>query len=701
MSPINPQHWMADMTELVNQPLFSILFPGTHDSGAYGFTRRVYDGDRKSVAKALIAVAAVMHIPPVPTPLELLATVSKVAGTILNHTIETWGQAQSRTILGQLNAGIRFLDLRVMYYDGQFYIYHGFLCDTVDVALRDIKIFLDENKGEVVFVHFGDLRNMLVGGSQQRYHDLVKLIKTGLDYHIYKQDNLQYPTRFQRQLLKSILFVNQRAIVLFQDNGEFSERTQYSWLGPQRSNFFTDLVQGDSASIGELEAKATANMSIVPLTPSFQNPGWLPWTATPDDSTVESSVSNQLNPFTGTHGLQWFSTQANARLADFLRRSPEYTIGLVTVDFFEDSKVVELAISRNAYRPTYAAGPIDIASYGGRAHVTYPDLRGMVQYLTFDGWWYKRPLDERRVKAPTALRFARPTLAFVNGQLCIIYRDSNSAVQFMSLASLDDGNWTATQINVDTGAAATDPFAIFYRGGSNILYGTKDGILFDRLFYNGAWSTTRLNQGGVVADAPIIVGTPSAAVIGDQLHIVYRDSNGAILDMYQTPSAWGLAYIIRQSTAVTDPRIIPAGNQAHVVFCDANGMIQDLWNDGSGNWTQHQLNGGGVARTNGPAAFGNPCGTFYHGQFHVIYREQTVVRLPADPGNIWDICYVNNQWGVQLLNNGGTTMGPAAGSEPAVVVNGDELLVVYVDQHHWVRELGFNEDFGWSAYRLS
>ncbi|MCL1142353.1 phosphatidylinositol-specific phospholipase C [Shewanella gaetbuli] len=61
---------------------------------------------------------------------------------------------QTLTITQQLNAGIRFLDLRLRHINNGFALHHGayFQNRVFDQALNDIKTFLHENPSEFVFV---------------------------------------------------------------------------------------------------------------------------------------------------------------------------------------------------------------------------------------------------------------------------------------------------------------------------------------------------------------------------------------------------------------------------------------------------------------------------------------------------------------------------------------------------------------------
>lgn len=107
-SSINPKTWMHDMPAIGGRALKDIVIPGSHDSGTYE----------------------------------------------LQHTIDNnSSQCQEISILKQLEAGSRYLDLRAWQAsDGAYWMYHGTVWSNVKLqtALDDINTFLTQQPGEVV-----------------------------------------------------------------------------------------------------------------------------------------------------------------------------------------------------------------------------------------------------------------------------------------------------------------------------------------------------------------------------------------------------------------------------------------------------------------------------------------------------------------------------------------------------------------------
>lgn len=104
----NTKTWMSDLAFLKDRPLRDIVIPGSHDAGTY-----------------------------------------KLENEIDNNS----SKCQQITILEQLRAGSRYLDLRAWKAnDKQYWMYHGFVWAHVKLedVLTDIKTFLAESPGEVV-----------------------------------------------------------------------------------------------------------------------------------------------------------------------------------------------------------------------------------------------------------------------------------------------------------------------------------------------------------------------------------------------------------------------------------------------------------------------------------------------------------------------------------------------------------------------
>jgi hypothetical protein len=105
---ISTPTWMGDMKALDDRPLKDIVIPGSHDAGTYVMENKI---DNNS------------------------------------------SQCQEISILEQLKAGARYLDLRAWKAkDGKYWMYHGKVWTHVllEDVLTDIKTFLNQHTGEIV-----------------------------------------------------------------------------------------------------------------------------------------------------------------------------------------------------------------------------------------------------------------------------------------------------------------------------------------------------------------------------------------------------------------------------------------------------------------------------------------------------------------------------------------------------------------------
>jgi len=110
--------WMSH-PEVQRKTLFDITWPGTHDSGAYGFDPAILDSDEGGKASA--------------------------KGAITQHL----------DVYTQLDLGVRAIEVQIAVgkKDGQLYSANGFLMMSLATILTDIASFLETQKQEVVLLY--------------------------------------------------------------------------------------------------------------------------------------------------------------------------------------------------------------------------------------------------------------------------------------------------------------------------------------------------------------------------------------------------------------------------------------------------------------------------------------------------------------------------------------------------------------------
>ena len=140
--------WMAELAkDIRDTPLCRVGLPGTHDSGTYQFDKDMGaspDNDLTSTIQ------------------EKLGILGGVKDMILGNIFERLCQCQDMSIKDQLNMGVRYLDLRIVYHkeSGKYYTCHGVYCADMKDIIDDINKFLSANPKEIVILDFNHLYDM-------------------------------------------------------------------------------------------------------------------------------------------------------------------------------------------------------------------------------------------------------------------------------------------------------------------------------------------------------------------------------------------------------------------------------------------------------------------------------------------------------------------------------------------------------------
>ena len=117
--------WMEDNLNFIgNYTLNEIMIPGTHDSGAFTLSDKMCPNGDLDIKK-WVDLASKLHID-------------------VTQLIRKWGIAQPKNIYTQLTSGVRHLDLRAMWDDGEWYTHHALEGNTINSILKEIIQFLDE-----------------------------------------------------------------------------------------------------------------------------------------------------------------------------------------------------------------------------------------------------------------------------------------------------------------------------------------------------------------------------------------------------------------------------------------------------------------------------------------------------------------------------------------------------------------------------
>ncbi|KAH6927573.1 hypothetical protein HPB50_005690 [Hyalomma asiaticum] len=138
------ENWMGNLPEeLHNVPLNHLAIPGSHDSCSYTISPQAEIApDNEYYGNKLL----------------------KLLGPIGKQIMYSWSVTQNITTKEQLQAGIRYFDIRIAVRkdpkDDNLYLVHGLFGAVVDNFLVEVKEFLESHKKEVILVHFQHFYNM-------------------------------------------------------------------------------------------------------------------------------------------------------------------------------------------------------------------------------------------------------------------------------------------------------------------------------------------------------------------------------------------------------------------------------------------------------------------------------------------------------------------------------------------------------------
>lgn len=138
------ENWMGDLPEgLHSVPLNHLAIPGSHDSCSYTISPQAEIApDNEYYGNKLM----------------------KLLGPIGKQIMYSWSVTQNITTKEQLQAGIRYFDLRIAVRkdpkDENLYLIHGLFGAVVDNFLVEVRDFLEGHRTEVILLHFQHFYNM-------------------------------------------------------------------------------------------------------------------------------------------------------------------------------------------------------------------------------------------------------------------------------------------------------------------------------------------------------------------------------------------------------------------------------------------------------------------------------------------------------------------------------------------------------------
>ncbi|XP_041348061.1 PI-PLC X domain-containing protein 3-like [Gigantopelta aegis] len=153
--PPSNDNWMAKLPQkLQNIPLNQLSIPGSHDSFSFGLDRSSEIG---------------------PDTAQTIRDLVKVFGAMAKDVIYRWSMTQSLTFTQQLNAGIRYFDLRIStrQTSSDIFFLHCLFAHKVEPCLQDINTFLEQHPKEIAILDF----NHMYGFNESTHQQMLTMIQ--------------------------------------------------------------------------------------------------------------------------------------------------------------------------------------------------------------------------------------------------------------------------------------------------------------------------------------------------------------------------------------------------------------------------------------------------------------------------------------------------------------------------------------------
>ncbi len=333
--------WMKEMgPRFANAKVGEIVWPGTHDSGAYceefDFTRVVHPHWSRYVGTHLLNCFC----------------------RSVKQFVCDWSRAQALSVGQQLKHGVRYIDLRISKCtkDGNHYIVHTFCGPELDEVLQDIADFLSEHDRECVLIEVDPV-------SEIDHVELHDIFERKLDNYLLRREHgsrLVSPIT----LTLSHLIEKGRVVVLYRLPAlyGFMNRVLCFWdfrclhapfvmsINPQTKESYQleEFTKFSSLSHGVHEKKHNYIFHFMyALTPSL------------GDIVKSSSIVKYFSDDEGDPAnLQGCAQILNPNLPKFMSRIKDHIESeqchdmgmIISVDFVEESQLLSQVIDLNTHK---------------------------------------------------------------------------------------------------------------------------------------------------------------------------------------------------------------------------------------------------------------------------------------------------------------------------------------------------------------
>lgn len=322
--------WMEQYAGIIgDKALNKIIIPGTHDSITYSINSRSKFAREQDVPHQLnwLRYAGVGFI------------VTKIAAD--------WSKAQERTVTQQLQDGIRYFDMRVVYRDSEnrFYTCHGLYGEELSAVLRQINAFLESHPKEVIILDFNHLYNMLSDKTGDKHPELISLIQRTFGNKLAPND-MYKPTSSLNEFWQN---KHQVITLYYNDKGRIKES---EWSKTNNLLWGVENIWSPWANKQNItDLKDRLDFYLTKDPSKFENKFFvLQGILTPDGQTIAGSFKPT---FRGIRSLKDFSMQVRQPMAGWLYqwKKENKNINIVMMDFLDDKKLIGYMIQLNLIQP--------------------------------------------------------------------------------------------------------------------------------------------------------------------------------------------------------------------------------------------------------------------------------------------------------------------------------------------------------------
>lgn len=315
--------WMSKLPNADSLKLMDLTLPGTHNSGSYDLTTDINLNDPEyEVVKE--------------------GTASLPADLVAQWSCQ-YALTQSLSLSEQLQAGVRYLDLRLDY-DAATQKFRGnhmlFGLDAADL-LSQVATFANDHPKEIIFLEIGPVYAQLTTEISEELQRLLtntfagKLVPTSTDVGTVTLGQLQ------NDGANLFVIVNNKEIVgdsnlLWQEgsivNRTYIETGDVDTMSAYNTDRLNDFHARNSTEADELYK--------------------LQWILTPDARYI------QQNPLEGS--LYLLAQEANSKLGDFYRSAAQKQLGNVfSVDYVETSPLMKMLGLEQYSGGAFVAEPVE------------------------------------------------------------------------------------------------------------------------------------------------------------------------------------------------------------------------------------------------------------------------------------------------------------------------------------------------------